>query len=101
MRHSSLSFTWIRVFKRPEVNSESTLFLIFMNNGRVFTSLDALTCTCQCPDQFQLLPRHWQAKRCWISPDIHKFNLLENNPNKTRNNKKFQIENKENGSVGL
>ena len=82
------------------MNSEPTNFLTFMNNDKAFSSLDGMPC--QCPDQFQLLPEHWQAKRYGISWDLEKRNLLENNSNNTRNNMKSQIQNKKNRrSTGL
>ena len=37
MRHNSLTFTWVKLSKRSEVNSEPTHFL---NNGKAFNSLD-------------------------------------------------------------
>ena len=37
-----------------------------------------------------------QAKRYWISWDLEKPNLLENNPNNTMNNMKSWIQNKKN-----
>ena len=85
--------------KRPEVNSEPTQFLKFMNNGRAFYSLDGMAWIYQCSDQFQFLPGHWQAKRYWISWDLKKLNLFKNNLNNTRNNIKSQIQNKKNGGI--
>ena len=52
--------------KRPEMNSEPTHFLTFINNGKAFSSLDGMACSYQCSDQFQFLPGHWPAKRYWI-----------------------------------
>ena len=43
--------------KRYEVNSEPTHFLIFMNNGKAFPTLDGIACSHQCSDQLQLLTR--------------------------------------------
>ena len=86
--------------KRPEVNSEPTHFLTFMNNGKAFSSLDGMACSYQCSDQFQFLPGLWQAKRYWISWDPKKPNLFKNNLNNTRNNLKSQIQNKKNGGIG-
>ena len=93
--HTSLIFTWVKLCKKPEMNSEPTQFL---NNGKVFPSLADMTCSYQCPDQLLLLSRHWQARRYWISWDLPKPNLLENNPNNIRNNMKSQIKNR-NGSI--
>ena len=31
------------IFKKPEVNSEPTYFLTFMNNGKAFPSFDSMT----------------------------------------------------------
>ena len=101
MRHTSLTFSWVKLCKRPEVNSEPTHFLTFMNNDKVFPSLHDIACSCQCSDQLQLLPRHWQAKKYWISRDLQKPHLIENNPNNTRNNMKSEIKNKKNRSISL
>ena len=68
-----------------------------MNNVKAFPTFDGIICSYQCPDQLQLLPEYWQAKRYRISWDHQKRNLLENNPNHTRDNMKSQIENKRNG----
>ena len=62
-----------------------------MNNGKAFPSLDGMACSNAWYDQSQFLPGHWQAKKYWISLDFQKPNLLENNPNKNRNNMKCQI----------
>ena len=72
MRHTYLFHFYLNktIWKRPEVHSEHTHFLTFMNNGKVFSSLDYMTCSFQCFGQFQLLPGHWQAKRYWISWDL-------------------------------
>ena len=34
----------------PEVNSEPSNFLTFMNNDKAFHSLDGMACSYQCPD---------------------------------------------------
>ena len=57
VRHTSLTFTKVKLCKRPEVNNKPTHFL---NNGKTFLSLDNMICRYQCPDQFQLLP--WCSK---------------------------------------
>ena len=80
--------------KKPEVNSEPTHFLTFMNS-----SLDAMTCSYQCSDQFQFLPGHWQEKRYWISLDLKKPNLFKSNLNNTRNNVRSQIQSKNNFGI--
>ena len=75
-----------------------------MNDGKAFSSSwhDGMTCSYQCPDQFQLLPGHYQAKTHWISRYPQKPNLLQNNTNDTRNNMKSQIKKKKNGgSISL
>ena len=69
------------------MSTEPTHFLNLVNNGKVFSSLDDMTCSYQCSDQFQFLAGHWQAKvldflRPWKNP----VNLFKNNLNKTRNN---------------
>ena len=103
MRHTSLTFTWVKLCKRPRVKSEPTYFhfLIFVNNGKAFPSLDGMTCGYQCPDQLELLPGHWKVKRYWISYNLENPNLLENNLYNTRNNMKSQIKSKKNGSTSL
>ena len=80
------------------MNSEPTRLPTFMNNGK---ALDDMACSYQYPDQLQLLPGHWQAKRYWISWDLQKPNLLENNPNNTKNNMKSQIKIKKNRGISL
>ena len=74
MRHTYLFNFYLSKIecKRPEVNTEPTHFLTPMNNGRAFSSLDGMACSCQCSDQFQFLPEHWPAKRYWISWDFKK-----------------------------
>ena len=67
-----------------------------MNNDKAFPSLDGMVCS----NQPQFLPGHWQAKKYWISWDLLKPNLLENNSNNSRNNMKSQIKNK-NRSISL
>ena len=74
------------------MNSEPTHFLIFINNDKAFSSLDGMACNYHCSDQFQL--RQWQAKSYWISWELEKPNLLENNPYNTKNNINSQIQNK-------
>ena len=66
---------------------------------KTFSSLDGMTCSYQCSDQFQFLPGLWQAKRCWISWDPKKPNLLKNDLINIRNNVKSQIRNKNNGGI--
>ena len=83
--------TRVNVCKRPEVNTEPTHFLTFMNNGKTFSSLDGMECSYQW---------HCQAKRHWISRGFQKPSLLEHKL-KTRNNMKSQIKNKKNGSTSL
>ena len=88
--------------KTAEVNSEPIHFLTFTNICKTFSSLDSMTCSCQCSDHLQLLPGHWQAERYWMSWDLQKLISLENNPNNTRNNMKSQIQNKKNrGSISF
>ena len=101
MRHTYLfSFYLSKIkCKRPELSGQPTHFRTLMNNGKAFSSLDGMTCSYQCSDQFQFLPRLWQAKRYWISWDLKKSNLFKNNLNNTRNNVKSQIQNKENGGI--
>ena len=98
MRHTILTFTLVKLCKRPKVNSKPTHFL---NNGKIFPSLDDMTCSYQYPNQLQLLQGHWQAKRYWISRDLQKPDLSENNYNNTRNNMKSHIKNKKNRSISL
>ena len=38
MKHILLTFTWVKVCKRPEVKSELGHFLAFMNNNKAFLS---------------------------------------------------------------
>ena len=101
MRCTFLTFNWVKLSKGPEVNSEPTHFLIFMNNGKTLHRFDGMLCSYQGPDQLQLLSGHWQTERHWISWDLKKPNLLKNNPNNTRNNMKSQIKNKKNNSISL
>ena len=72
------------------MNNEPTHFL---RKGKVFRSLDYMICSYQWPNQLQILRGHWQAKRYWISWDLQKPILLENNSN-NRNNMKSQIKKK-------
>ena len=44
MRYTSITFTWVKLFKRPEVNDKPTQFL---NNGETFLSLDHMACSYQ------------------------------------------------------
>ena len=44
VRHTPLTFAWVKLYKRPEVNSEPTHFL---NNGKTFPSLHDITCSYQ------------------------------------------------------
>ena len=94
MRHTFLTFTWVKSFKRFEVKSEATHFLTFMNNGKTFPSIDGMSYPSQCPDQLKFLLAQWRAERYWICWDLQTFNLLQRNPNSTRNNMKFKIKNK-------
>ena len=41
MRPTSLTFTWVKLCTRTEVNSEPTYFL---DNGKAFPSLDDMAC---------------------------------------------------------
>ena len=56
--------------------------------------LALVACSYHFPEQFQLLTGHWQAKRCGISWDLQKPDLLEIHTSNTRNNMKPQIKNK-------
>ena len=47
---------------RPEMTTEPIHSLTLMNNGKAFSSLDGMTCSYQCSDQFQFLAGHGQAK---------------------------------------
>ena len=93
-----LTLTSIKLNVRPEMSTEPIHSLTLMNNGKAFSSLDGMTCSYQCSDQFQFLAGHWQAKvldflRPWKNP----VNLFKNNLNKTRNNSlKFK---KKNGGI--
>ena len=80
-----LLFTGVKLCKRPEVNSESTHFV---SKGISWFRWHV-----------QLLRWHWQAKRYCISWDLQKSNLLENNPNNTRNNMNSQIKTKKNRKI--
>ena len=51
-----LTLTWLKLNVRPEVSTEPTHFLTLMNYGKVFSSLDGITCSYQCSDQFHFLP---------------------------------------------
>ena len=54
-----------------EVNIEPTHFLTLMNNGKAFSNLDGMACSCWCTDdQFQFPTGQWQIKRYWISWDL-------------------------------
>ena len=64
-------------------------------------SFDDMIYSYQCPNELQILPRHWQAKRYWISWDFQKLKLLENNPNNVRSIMKSQIKNKKNKGKSL
>ena len=101
VRHTSLTFTWVKLCKRPEVTWN--FYLTFLNNAindcKAFPSLDGMACSYPCHDQLQFLPEHWQAKRYWSSWDLQKLNLLENNSNNSRSNMKSQIKNKKNRSI--
>ena len=44
------------------MSTEPTHFLILINNGKAFSSLNGMACSYQCSDQFQFLPVHLQAK---------------------------------------
>ena len=89
MRHTSLTFTWVKLCKRPDVNSEPTHFLTFMNNGKVFPSLGIM----QLPMPWPAPASNWPlaSQKYWIPWDLQKPDLLENNPIKIRSNMKSQI----------
>ena len=76
------------------MNNEPAHFRTFMNNGKAFPNLGGMQPISQCLEQLQLLSGHWQAKRYWISWDLQKLNLLENNLSNNKNNMKSQIKNK-------
>ena len=101
MRHTYLLNFYLSKIrcKRPQLNIEPTHILTLMNNGKAFSNLDGMACSYRCPDQFQLLPGYWQAKRYWISWDLKKVNSFKNNLNNTSNNMKSQIQNKKNGGT--
>ena len=104
VRYTYLTFTWVKLYKRPEVNSEPTwrsLITIFMSNSKTFPSLDCMACGYPCYNLLQFLPGHWQAKSYWLYGDFQKPNLLENNTNNIRNNMKSQFKNKKNKSINL
>ena len=42
MRHTSITFTWIKLSQTPELNSEPAHFITFMNNGKVFPILGGM-----------------------------------------------------------
>ena len=65
----------------------------FLNNG-------VLTFSYRCPDQLQLVLDYW-PKGSWISWNLEKPNLLENNSGNTKNNMKSQIKNRKNSSFDL
>ena len=48
----TFNFNLSKIKLRTEVSTEPTHFITLMNNGKAFSS----------SDQFQFLPRHWQAK---------------------------------------
>ena len=52
-----VTFTRVKLCRRPEVNSEPAHFLTFMKNGVAFPSL-GWHAAYQCPDQFQLKEFH-------------------------------------------
>ena len=62
-----------------------------MNNGKAFHSLDEVACSNPWHNKPQFLPGHWKAKKYWISEDLQKPNLLENNANNSRNNIESQM----------
>ena len=104
VRHTSLTFSCVKLCKWPEVNSEPTWrswIIKFNNNGKAFPIFDGMGCSYSCHDQLYFLPGHWQAWRYRISWDLQKPNSLENNPNNSRNNMKSQIKNKKNRSISL
>ena len=98
MRDTCLSNFYLSkiICKRPEVNSKPTHFLTFMSNDKAFFSLNDMACSYLCSEQLLLLLGHWQGKRNWISWYLGKPNLLENNPNNTRNNIKTSLKFKTN-----
>ena len=86
MRHTSLTFPRVKLCKKLEVNSGPTHFLLFMNNGKAFPSLDGMVCSYQCPDQ-QASTRSLESQKLLDFLRPSKPNLLENSPNNTKNNK--------------
>ena len=73
--------------KTPELNSEPTHFLTFMKKCKPLMA-------------WQIYQTNFSFYEYWISLDLQKPNLLENNPSNTRNKKKCQIKNKKNrGSI--
>ena len=73
--------------------------MAFMNNGKAFPSVNGRFFSNPCHSQLHLLPDHWQAERYWISSDLRKPNLFENNLNNSRND--LKSENKKNRSISL
>ena len=88
MKHTSLTFTWVKLWKRPEVNSELIQFLTFMNNGKVYPSLDGMATSAL---------TSFSSTAELASQNILDFfrplksNFFEKNPNNTRKNMKSQI----------
>ena len=72
-----------------------------MNIGKAFPSLDGMASSNSWRDQPQFLPKHWKAKKYWISRDLQTPNLLEKNSNNSRNSMKSKIKNKRNRSISL
>ena len=100
VRHASLTFTWVKLSKRPAVNIEPTChscIMTFMNNGKAFPWWHGMQLPVPWPASVST--GHWQAERYCIYWDLQKLNLLENKPNNSRNNMKFKIKNKKNRSI--
>ena len=57
-----LTLTWVKLNVRPELSTEPTHFLTLMHNGVECFSLDVMSYSYHCSDQFQFLPGHWQVK---------------------------------------
>lgn len=88
MKHTSLTFTWIKLWKRPEVNRELIQFLTFMNNVKVYPSLDGMA-TSGLISFSSTTELASQNILDFLRP--LKSSLFEKNPNNTRKNMKSQI----------
>ena len=51
-KHTTLTFTWVKLYKRPGLNSEPTHLLTFLNNGKAFPSLDGMACSSSALNSF-------------------------------------------------